>query len=373
MPPQAGPATGQKKKRRPSGAVKAQNSAGNFHQAPPRNYSPAPAGHYPTHNNHSHTQLPTPRPPPPPVTYSPLGKSHTPHGNHSGHVEQWSPPKQRNRSKCFCDWPWNWSCFLPLISCLVFVIAIALGCYATAGCTSTNATLPSMYLAELRTNSSGYETKLGIGYFGGCLTFDSSLPSNNTAPGSGDQRQSQTVCLKNIRSEDLGHLTESFSRRFSNDVETAVNHTIPVMLPTAKYIQEDIFHAAVPISHLVLLSVSAFFLYGGLMVSSKRKVHTTALLIGAAMGAFSIGLVLVMAVGLHQAMNGVMGDADVDVLHKAEGVYLYRAGSLRWVFWAGVSMTAIFYGLVGWMYVKRSAVGKNPIGDFMSKWVTGHR
>ncbi|KAK4159571.1 hypothetical protein QBC43DRAFT_326910 [Cladorrhinum sp. PSN259] len=367
----------QNRMRQPSGTPRHQNSTGQFHPAPP--------SHHVARNNHSHVQRPGPPPQHPPVSYLPAGNHNQGNkNNHSATVTQFSPPTPRNRGGC-CRWPENrhcCSCFLPLMAFLIWIIAIALGSYATAGCTSTMTGVPSLYVAELGTNTSEYQTNLGIGYFGACLTFTSSpsAPSNHmqhndsksTPPG-----QPDTFCIKNMHNEEQDDLVESFYEGLAgiskgDPEQVEISRVLNLTLPIARHIQEDIFQRAVPVASLVLLTLGAIFLFAGLMVSASRKAHMTALMVGCVMGAISVALLLVMDVGVNgQGMNALMGGDDVDGVEKAAGVYLYRAGQLRWVIIAATVFAGVFYLLMGWMYIRRSAYGKNPIGDWVGKWVNG--
>lgn len=191
---QNSPNPAQNKKRRPSGTPRPLNPGRSFTH--PQEYSYSPAAPYPATNTLPRMQSPASHfHASPPTVHSPFQRttgdallgydmnSPTVGKNHSAqHRVPHTPPAQPERSQN-CR-----PCLLPCLATILYLVIIITGSmspfaisqtllqgtdsvtppsgFIAANCTSQPANLHHLYLAEFRSNSTGYQTNLRIGYFG---------------------------------------------------------------------------------------------------------------------------------------------------------------------------------------------------------------
>ena len=184
------------------------------------------------------------------------------------------------------------------------------------------------------------------------ITGGPSISSNNSLD------DSQTNCVTNMRDKDIDSLSEELweDLTLTDDAQAQLKTSLNETLPLARHLQEDVFHWAPPVFHLVLFTISGMMLFVAVTNSSSKRPYKSMVLLAVLFSGFALALAFVATIGSLQALNGLVdGDESKKTQWLGGNIFVYRAGSLYYVQAIQVSLVAIFYTLMGIIFVGRSA------------------
>lgn len=196
---------------------------------------------------------------------------------------------------------------------------------------------------------------------GGCVSVANMTTSWSTEPSSGGSSNSSstnslTHCVAIMRTIDVDDLSEEFSEdlALTEEAQTQLTHTLNATIPLARHLQADVFHGAPPVLQIIFFSFSGVMLFVALAGSSHRRQYKLAVMLAALLGAFALAMAFVSAIGSLQALNALVnGNRSKDVQSISGDVFIYRGTLLDRLQAAQVSIVAVFYTVMGIMFVWR--------------------
>ncbi|KAI4860378.1 hypothetical protein F4820DRAFT_436965 [Hypoxylon rubiginosum] len=245
--------------------------------------------------------------------------------------------------------------FSAVMACLVvlsYLAGIILGVFVICGCVSSNAGLEHLNLADMHANTTSYNISLRVGYLGGCVSF----ADTTGAQSDNSSSNQQTYCIPNMRDDDPEDLSEQFSKNLDlvPDAQDFVQKSLNVTVAQAKHLQQDVFFWEPPVLYIPFFVISGIILFVALMSSSHKRRYKTVLVIATILGAFSLALALVVAIGSLQGLNAVLGGAkSQEEQTLGDGIYISRASLLDQVQAGLAASTALFYVCMGILYARR--------------------
>jgi len=167
-----------------------------------------------------------------------------------------------------------------------------------------------------------------------------------------------------MRTEDVDDLNEEFWENLdlTTEAQEYVKMTLNTTLPVVKHLQEDVFFWMPPVVHFILFVISGIMLLTALTGASSKRRYKTVLMVATLLGAFSISLALVTAIGSLQGLNSILDGAK----SKSEqligsNIYLSRANRLDHVQASLAAIAALFYISMGILFVRRKHEGSQNI------------
>jgi hypothetical protein len=160
----------------------------------------------------------------------------------------------------------------------------------------------------------------------------------------------------NMRTADVDDLGEEFWEDLvlTDDARAQLKDTLNATLPLARHLQVDVFPWYPPVLHFVSFFISSIMLFVGLTSSSHKRRYKSALLLAALFGAFALALAFVAAIGSLQALNALVnGDRSKDAQWLDGDIFIYRAEWLDRLQAGQVTVVAVFYAVMGIMFVRR--------------------
>lgn len=196
---------------------------------------------------------------------------------------------------------------------------------------------------------------------GGCVSVANLTTSWSTEPSSGassnsSSKNSLTHCVATMRTIDVDDLSEEFREdlALTEEAQTQLTHTLNATIPLARHLQADVFHGSPPVLHIIFFSFSGVMLFVAYAGSSHRRRYKLVLLVAALLAAFALALAFVSAVGSLQALNALVNGNRSKHVQPIDGdVFIYRGRLLDHLQAAQVSMVAVFYFVMGIMFVRR--------------------
>ncbi|CAN9091694.1 unnamed protein product [Alternaria alternata] len=231
---------------------------------------------------------------------------------------------------------------------LTFLTSVILAIFIAIGCVAPTNFVNQLDLFELHTNNT-YDIKLSVGYFGGCLSVDN---QTGNEPSTDEQKH----CVANMRRKDLDDLSEELweDLPLSDAAQSQVKISLNATLSQAVRLQREVFPWASVVLQPVLFVISGTMLFVALTASSHKKSYKAVLLLASLLGAFSIALSFVVAVGSGQALNALLDGDDTKTERMiSEGIAIKRNSTLRYCQAVGAAATAIFYISIGVLFVRR--------------------
>lgn len=159
-----------------------------------------------------------------------------------------------------------------------------------------------------------------------------------------------------MRDDDPEDLSEQFSKNLDlvPDAQDFVQKSLNVTVAQAKHLQQDVFFWEPPVLYIPFFVISGIILFVALMSSSHKRRYKTVLVIATILGAFSLALALVVAIGSLQGLNAVLGGAkSQEEQTLGDGIYISRASLLDQVQAGLAASTALFYVCMGILYARR--------------------
>ncbi|KAL5334864.1 hypothetical protein BJX70DRAFT_344315 [Aspergillus crustosus] len=299
----------------------------------------------------------TSRPPQPPSGYHSVQQTHyEPYYESPGA----SSEKKKGRS---C------SPLLIWLAVLSYVAVLVLGVFPIIGCMTSKAGVDSLYLVQLRQNTS-QDLQFGLGYFGGCVSTSTERQTGSRNTSS----STSTHCITNLRTKDVDDIAELYTENLPNRFQSQLTPFLNTALPLAKDLQSTVFYWQLPVLHYAFLILSSLILWVALMSSSQKRRYKFILFLGGVLSAFTLALALIMGIGSLQAMNALdllagsgsgstsntnsnsnpNSDSEV-ILTLGDGITLHEAHRLANVQYAQAGVVGLFYILLGIMFVRRKA------------------
>ncbi|EKG15402.1 hypothetical protein MPH_07453 [Macrophomina phaseolina MS6] len=212
--------------------------------------------------------------------------------------------------------------------------------------------MDDFYVAELGTNNS-YNANFRVGFFGGCLSMA------NTTGGAGisdsSSEPSHTQCVMNMRLKDDDDLSDQLLDDWAvtDAAKAELSASLAKTISLARHLQNDVFPASPPTTHLVFLLVSGILLFALSINQSGKRAYKAALTLGVLIGAFALALIYLASVGALRSFNALVGgDSSFDTQSlSASGVTVHRATKLWYVQLGQVVLVSAFYIFMGLMFV----------------------
>lgn len=160
----------------------------------------------------------------------------------------------------------------------------------------------------------------------------------------------------NMRATDPDDLSEEFWEDLvlTDGTQTQLKETLNKMLPLARHLQADVFYWYPPVLHFVFFFISSLMLFVSLASSSYKRRYKSVLVLAALFGAFALALAFVTAIGSLQALNVLVNGGKSKNAERFDGdIFIHRADWLDHLQAAQVSVVAVFYVVMGIMFVKR--------------------
>ncbi|KAL2834173.1 hypothetical protein BDW59DRAFT_168535 [Aspergillus cavernicola] len=252
------------------------------------------------------------------------------------------------------------ACLLVFLVVFSYLIAIVLGAFVIASCVSTSANVNHIYLAEL-SRSETYDVSLRIGYFGGCVSVtETAAEEALSSPNDNSSNQTSTHCVSSMRGRDLDDLSEEFweSLDTSPTTQSTVQSFLNAALPQAKYLQENVFFWHPPLLHFILFIITGIMLLVARTGTSKKRTYKAMIVTTIILSAFSLALALVTVLGSLQGLNALLNiSASRDQWNLGNGLFISRGDTMHGIQGALVGVAALFYVLMGALFVQRTPEG----------------
>lgn len=184
------------------------------------------------------------------------------------------------------------------------------------------------------------------------MTNTTSGPSISADTGG---ESAHTQCVTNMRIKDNDDLTDqllddwSVTEAAAAELKSSLNKTLDL----ARHLQDDVFPASPPTTHVIFLLISGVLLFALSTNPSGKRGYKMMLVAGVLMGAFALALVYLASMGALRSLNALV-DGDWEIERQSlggNGVTVQRAGRLWYVQLAQLVLVSAFYVFMGMMFV----------------------
>ena len=131
------------------------------------------------------------------------------------------------------------------------------------------------------------------------------------------------------------------------------NTLVKLLLPIAVQLQNDVFHWAPPVFHLVAFAFSGLILFQAVSSPTSKRAYRFWVVSGVLLGAVALSLAFVTSVGAVEVSNVLVGN---NTLSFGQGISVQTAGMLQSIRIGQAALVGSFYVFIAALFVNTKSM-----------------